>query len=291
MCPLIPPELVGDIPVNKYPLNWTVIESRYKTVVNGSHRPEKCTARHKVALLIPYRNRARHLRIFLNHMHAFLIKQQLDYGIYIVEIDEDIPFNRGFLFNVGFKEASSDYSYDCFIFHDVDLLPQNDHNLYNCPDQPRHLSVAIDKFMYKLAYSTNFGGVSAMTKEQFTTVNGFSNFFFGWGGEDDDLYNRLVYHKMTISRTMSDVARYTMLSHKQATRNPQRIKLLRSGKQRMQTDGINSLEYKVLQKIHRKLYVHVTVTLEESALRPFKKFSLSGNTTIFRRSAANFDLS
>lgn len=77
---------VGDIPVNKYPLNWTVIESRYKTVVNGSHRPEKCTARHKVALLIPYRNRARHLRIFLNHMHAFLIKQQLDYGIYIVEI-------------------------------------------------------------------------------------------------------------------------------------------------------------------------------------------------------------
>lgn len=34
----------------------------------------------------------------------------------------------------------------------------------------------------------------------------------------------------------------------------------------MQTDGINSLEYKVLQKIHRKLYVHVTVTLEESGM-------------------------
>lgn len=31
-----------------------------------------------------------------------------------------------------------------------------------------------------------------MTKEQYETVNGFSNIFYGWGGEDDDLYNRSV---------------------------------------------------------------------------------------------------
>ena len=30
-----------------------------------------------------------------------------------------------------------------------------------------------------------------MTREQYEAINGFSNSFFGWGGEDDDLYNRL----------------------------------------------------------------------------------------------------
>ena len=39
--------------------------------------------------------------------------------------------------------------FDCFIFHDVDLLPENDRNLYTCPEQPRHMSVAVDKFNYR----------------------------------------------------------------------------------------------------------------------------------------------
>ena len=39
---------------------------------------------------------------------------------------------------------------------------------------------------------TIFGGVAAMKTEHFRLVNGFSNKFFGWGGEDDDLYNRLI---------------------------------------------------------------------------------------------------
>lgn len=42
----------------------------------------------------------------------------------------------------------------------------------------------------RLPYSSIFGGVSAMTKKQFQKVNGFSNGFWGWGGEDDDMSNR-----------------------------------------------------------------------------------------------------
>lgn len=61
----------------------------------------------------------------------------------------DGPFNRAMLMNVGFVEALKLYNYDCFIFHDVDLLPEDDRNLYSCPEQPRHMSVAVDVFKYK----------------------------------------------------------------------------------------------------------------------------------------------
>ena len=51
--------------------------------------------------------------------------------------------------NIGFLEALKQYDYECFIFHDVDLIPEDDRNLYTCPEQPRHMSVAIDKFSYR----------------------------------------------------------------------------------------------------------------------------------------------
>lgn len=54
-------------------------------VKDGRYKPDDCTARQKVAILIPFRDRERHLTIFLNHIHAFLMKQQLEYAIYVVE--------------------------------------------------------------------------------------------------------------------------------------------------------------------------------------------------------------
>nr|XP_022314109.1 beta-1,4-galactosyltransferase 4-like isoform X2 [Crassostrea virginica] len=256
---------IGTISVNINAIEWMDIEKKFQKVIKGSYQPENCKARHKVAILVPYRDRDTHLRIFINHMHSFLIRQQLEYGIYIVELDKDIPFNRGFLFNVGVMEALKDNNYGCFVFHDVDLLPLNDLNLYQCPDQPKHLSVAIDKYKFKLLYATNFGGVSSMSTEQFTTINGYSNLFFGWGGEDDDFYNRVVSNNMTISRDNSSIARYTMLPHKKAPINPFRMDVLNSGTKRpnQAVDGLNSLQYNLTEKVYRKMYVHITVTLNK----------------------------
>lgn len=51
----------------------------------GRFRPKNCIARHKVAIIIPYRDREEHLKIFLQNIHPMLQRQQLDYGIYIIE--------------------------------------------------------------------------------------------------------------------------------------------------------------------------------------------------------------
>ncbi len=44
--------------------------------------------------------------------------------------------------------------------------------------------------VFRLPYTGLFGGIAAMRTSQFIKVNGFSNMFFGWGGEDDDMFNR-----------------------------------------------------------------------------------------------------
>jgi len=36
-----------------------------------------------------------------------------------------------------------------------------------------------------------FGGVSALSSDHMRAVNGYSNQFWGWGGEDDDMSLRL----------------------------------------------------------------------------------------------------
>ena len=62
---------------------------------------------------------------------------------------------------------------DCLIFHDVDLLPENERNIYACDSNyPRHLSVSIDKFLYNLPYNYLVGGVLAIKPEHYKRANG-----------------------------------------------------------------------------------------------------------------------
>lgn len=189
MCCIIPD---GPVEVDASHESLSSVEQKLaaKLQPGGQYTPRECTAHDRVAVIVPYRDREQHLPVFLKNLHPFLMKQQVEYGIYIVEQAAGSQFNRASLMNVGFAEAMKQKHWDCMVFHDVDLLPMDDRNLYTCPDQPRHMSVAVDTFGFKLPYSTIFGGVSAMTAKQFRTVNGFSNSFWGWGGEDDDMSNR-----------------------------------------------------------------------------------------------------
>lgn len=87
-------------------------------------------------------------------------------------------------------------------------------NLYTCPkSNPKHLAVAVNKWKYRLIYNNYFGGVTALSKEQFENINGFANSFYGWGGEDDDLYHRVEEKGYKIVRYPGNIGRYSMLKH------------------------------------------------------------------------------
>ena len=66
------------------------------------------------------------MNAFLHHIHPILQRQQLNYQIFVIEQTEVEYFNRGALMNIGFIESLKIDNFDCFIFHDVDLLSEDD---------------------------------------------------------------------------------------------------------------------------------------------------------------------
>ncbi|XP_076078845.1 beta-1,4-N-acetylgalactosaminyltransferase bre-4-like [Mytilus galloprovincialis] len=246
---------------------YSYLDKLYHWVQDGGRgKPSDCYPRHRVAIIIPYRNRDIHLRTFLYNIHPLLNRQELDYGIYVIEQKGSSRFNRAMLMNIGYAEAMKIHDYQCFVFHDVDLIPENDKNIYNCPKQPRHMSVAVDKFKYRLPYSSIFGGVSSLTKEQFQKVNGFPNRYFGWGCEDDDMWRRIKNAGYKVIRYAREIARYKMIKHGTETgnkANPGRFKMLKDSQKYFRTDGINSLKYKVLKIEFNHLYTRVVVDIDE----------------------------
>lgn len=148
-CPAVPPDLVGPIEVDTQSEDIESVEKRLvdKIALGGRFKPSDCRARDRVAIVIPFRDRKQHLPVVLKNLHPFLMHQQIDYGIFLVEQSVDGSFNRAKLMNVGFVEALKLYEWDCFVFHDVDLLPLDDRNLYTCPDQPRHMVSKLSRKM------------------------------------------------------------------------------------------------------------------------------------------------
>lgn len=84
------------------------------------------------------------------HFHSGVICDPYSYlRIVVVEQSKEKLFNRAKLFNIGFVESQKlSKEVECFIFHDVDLLPRHDYNIYACTHNPRHMYSAVDVFRW-----------------------------------------------------------------------------------------------------------------------------------------------
>lgn len=84
---------VGPVLVIKTPPELSVMEKNFTEVRPGGRGfPTNCNTSHHVAIIIPYRNRPQHLQTLLYNLHPILLRQQIDYQIFIVEQEGEYSF-------------------------------------------------------------------------------------------------------------------------------------------------------------------------------------------------------
>lgn len=152
----------------------------------------------KIVFIIPYRNRPEQLDLLIrNYTYILSDLDTDDYQIFIIEQDDDKPFNRGGVKNMGFTMVKTiypnSYSNITLIFNDVDTMFSQKVSL-------KMLRCIKNKIKHFYGFSYALGGIFGINCKIFETIKGFPN-FWGWGFEDNILNTKLVNSNYNIDRT------------------------------------------------------------------------------------------
>ena len=203
-------------------------------------------------IIVPYRNRPTHLACFTLYMK----EHYPQYKILVVEQDDNLPWNKGLLFNAGYKEFAQDYGY--LILHDVDFIPVQDKVDYSHCILPSMIAGEASQFNYLLTYQQFFGGVVVCSKEHYEMVNGFSNQFKGYGGEDDLFQRSFVQKGIT---TQVKMGRFECFAHPRPKREEEyRHNLQVLGAGRDYAEGLTTAQYMINSIEHTPYYTHLKIT-------------------------------
>jgi hypothetical protein len=161
-------------------------------------------SKHKLGICIPYRNRYEHLQKLVPRLTEHLNSKGIDHRFYVAHQVDDKLFNRGLMKNIAAKFAFDD-GCDYIAWHDIDMLPLDSECDYSYPEKtPVHIATRLSKYDYKLNYEQYFGGVVLFTKEHVEKTNGYSNDYWDWGMEDDDLFYRAHFEGYTDCATYKE---------------------------------------------------------------------------------------
>ncbi|CAE8700024.1 unnamed protein product [Polarella glacialis] len=246
------------------------------TLPHQSQRPENSklagqTGRNpsRVVVVIPFRDREPHLVKFREYWRWFanISRQHVDvvWDIFVIEQFDNLLFSRGWLFNVGFAAAMKQgIKAKCYVIQDIDYLPEKGVDYSDCP-QPTQLSSEIDRYKWSVPYPNSAGGIVAMSSSDWRSINGFSNQYLGWGGEDDELHHRLRLAKLLtgphIRRPSKGHGRFSgkfmhsmnhtkRIGDNQAyARNVALLRQIETGSGRWKTDGLSDLKFHVVENI------------------------------------------
>ncbi len=229
--------------------------------VNNSPTINPALSQVKIAIIVPFRDsdasksRTKQLHEFVKYMQQYLAG--MNYEIVLIEqTEDDQKFNRGKLLNIGFVEARKRKA-DIFVFHDVDLLPSPELQQYyiTIPTQPTHIAAVWGRYGKNPKY---FGGITAFSGDMYERVNGYPNDFWGWGGEDDELYLRTkeMYEITKVTKgSIRDLENLTVDAkmdylRKNDLKFMQKYEALEKHDDTWQENGLSNLDYvKVSEKV------------------------------------------
>lgn len=162
---------------------------------------------HKLGICIPYRNRQEHLNRLVPSLGRYLTEKGIDHKFYVGHQVDDLLFNRGAMKNIAAEYAFND-GCDYIAWHDVDMLPIKGETEcdYSYPETtPIHIATRLSKYNNGLGYDQYFGGVVLFNREQVKRTNGYSNEYWDWGQEDDDLFWRCYFEEYTTGRVIKTI--------------------------------------------------------------------------------------
>lgn len=199
----------------------------------------------RLSIIIPYRDRKHALHVLIPKLRAYVADQVENFNISVVEQDDNEPFNKGLLNNLGVL-LNPDADYYCI--HDVDLVPE--FSDYSYPENPTHLSTFCSQFNYREVPDSTMGGVVLFQHDHFKRVNGYPNDYIFWGSEDNTLHNRCI--KVGLDIYCHPFGRYFSIPHTPRISDPkeyaghivngQKREDENTGKTDFQKNGINNLD-------------------------------------------------
>ena len=146
----------------------------------------------KTIVIIPYRDRESHLKYFLENSYSKIKNLIPNLEILVVEQTHGKRFNRGATINIGYDYYNNpEYNY---ITQDVDTNP----NEISLPYYAQELK--LNEILSIYSYSESVGGITKFKGSDFVDINGFPNDFWGWGHEDKDFMNRILFRNKNITR-------------------------------------------------------------------------------------------
>lgn len=271
LCDCIPGDLIHqlDVGVRERELSMLSQSPEMNHYRDRYWTPEFCTARFRITIIIPYSGEEDLLKILLHRLHRILRKQSVEYIIFTVEYGKSALFQKGPLLNAGFKHVVKEFNPDCVIFHEVNLVPEDGRNFYQCLNHSvLHLSPSQSHLKYRLPYRALLAGVVAFRPDDFIKVNGYSNRLTGHY-MDDDMAVRIRRNNMTITRYLNPITRF-----KHLTQHGRNMRQLRDKKKTFinresERDGLNSMDFTVLQNITYANHVNIKfdVKVNEQNLR------------------------